>query len=89
MHTPDKPEKLTFDDTFQNGVSSFGPVSDFKDCTEDEEEDKRTPSEVKSTKTSSNRATMHCGRKEKRSERGVVRKGKENRKLNEPAKRKG
>ena len=43
---------------------------------------------LKSTKTSSNRSTMPCGRKEKRSERGVARKGKERRKSNEPAKRK-
>ena len=88
MHTRDKPDELKFDDSFETGVWSWGPVSDFKDRTEDEEEDKWMSLEMKSAKTFSNESTMQCGRGEKRSERGVARNGKENRKLNEPAKRK-
>ena len=85
MHTPDEPEELKFDDAFETSESPSGPASDFKDGAEDEEKDEWTRSETEEYEDFLK--SMPCPRKAKRSQRGVARKGKENRMSNEPAKR--
>ena len=83
MHTPDEPEEPKFDDAFEKGEWSSGPALDFKDRTEDEEEDQWTHSEMEEYEDFL-KSIDDAARK--KSEAIRAREGKENPKVNELAK---
>ena len=88
MHTPDEPEEPKIDDAFETGESSSGPASNFKDRTEDEEEDEWPHSEMEENEDLLKTMNDAVRKKSEAIRARRRKKGKKNRKVNDPAKRK-